>query len=47
MTAEQSHKPQEAVILEPVRSGLLETGVRYIYSLQEMFGTTSCTLGGL
>lgn len=27
MTAEQSHKPQEAVILEPVRNGLLETGV--------------------
>ena len=33
VTAEQSHKAREAVILEPAQSGLLETGVRYIYSL--------------
>ena len=33
VTAELSHKPQEAVILVAVLSGLLETGVRYVYSL--------------
>lgn len=47
VTAEQSHKPQEAVILVAVPSGLLETGVRYIYSLQEMCGRPSCRLRGL
>ena len=33
VTAEQSHKPHEAVIVVAVLSGSLETGVRYIYSL--------------
>ena len=45
VTAEQNLKAQEAVLLVPVQSGLLETGVRYIYSLQEMFGRPSCRLG--
>lgn len=34
VTAKQSHKPQQAVILVHVRSGKLENGVRYINSEQ-------------
>lgn len=41
VTAKQSHKPQQTVILVPVLSGKLEIGVRYINSEQETQGQTT------
>lgn len=41
VTAKQSHKPQQAVILIHVRSGKLETGVRYINLEEELQGFTT------
>ena len=41
VTAKQSHKPQQAVILVHVLSGKLETGVRYTNSEQELQGFTT------
>ena len=41
VTADQSHKTQQAVILVLVRSGMLEIGVRYISSEYETQGLTT------